>query len=94
MRRRVVAGRPLRFSHDDRRLTRRDGRYPREPDVVARCATPRGARRYCDALKDRGILAKDTHNHTIRISPPLVITRDEVDWVLERFNDVLTAAGI
>lgn len=53
-----------------------------------------GARRYCDALKDRGILAKDTHNHTIRISPPLVITRDEVDWALERFDDVLTAAGI
>lgn len=53
-----------------------------------------GARRYCDALKDRGILAKDTHNHTIRISPPLVITRDEVDWALERFNEVLTAAGI
>ncbi len=52
-----------------------------------------GARRYCDALKERGILAKDTHNHTIRISPPLVITRDDVDWALERFSDVLTAAG-
>ena len=34
-----------------------------------------GARRYCEALKRRGILCKETHDHTIRISPPLVITR-------------------
>jgi ornithine--oxo-acid transaminase len=49
-----------------------------------------GARRYCDALKDQGILCKDTHEHSIRIAPPLVITRNEVDWVLERFAKVLT----
>ncbi|MEM7505284.1 MAG: ornithine--oxo-acid transaminase [Pseudomonadota bacterium] len=49
-----------------------------------------GARKYCDALKDRGILAKDTHEHSIRIAPPLVITRDQVDWALERFHEVLT----
>jgi len=30
-----------------------------------------------------GILAKDTHKHTIRIGPPLVITSDQVDWALE-----------
>lgn len=41
-------------------------------------------------LKQRGILAKDTHHNTIRISPPLVITRDEVDWALEQFESVLT----
>src|SRR5256886_3437263 len=35
-----------------------------------------GARRYCQALQARGILAKDTHGHTIRIAPPLVISRD------------------
>jgi len=52
-----------------------------------------GARRYCDALKDRGILAKDTHAHSIRIAPPLVITRDQVDWALERFGKVLTELG-
>ena len=49
-----------------------------------------GARRYCEALKERGVLAKDTHEHSIRIAPPLVITADEVDWALERFEAVLT----
>jgi ornithine--oxo-acid transaminase len=49
-----------------------------------------GARRYCDALKENGILCKDTHEHSIRIAPPLVITRNEVDWALERFSKVLT----
>ncbi|MBR1202096.1 MULTISPECIES: ornithine--oxo-acid transaminase [unclassified Bradyrhizobium] len=49
-----------------------------------------GARRYCSALQARGILAKDTHEHTIRIAPPLVITADQVDWALERIASVLT----
>jgi ornithine--oxo-acid transaminase len=48
-----------------------------------------GARRYCDALKDRGILAKDTHGHTIRLAPPLIITRDQVDWAVEKIGNVL-----
>lgn len=49
-----------------------------------------GAYPIIHALKKRGILAKDTHHNTIRISPPLVITRDEVDWALEQFENVLT----
>ena len=49
-----------------------------------------GARRYCTALKERGILCKDTHEHSIRIAPPLVITREQVDWTLDRFAKVLT----
>jgi ornithine--oxo-acid transaminase len=49
-----------------------------------------GARRYCTALKERGILCKDTHEHSIRIAPPLVITRSQVDWTLDRFAKVLT----
>ncbi len=52
-----------------------------------------GARRYCEALRARGVLAKDTHDHTIRIAPPLVITREQVDWALERFDAVLTGAA-
>jgi ornithine--oxo-acid transaminase len=48
-----------------------------------------GARRICEALRARGVLAKDTHGHTIRIAPPLVITRDEVDWALEQIEPVL-----
>lgn len=48
-----------------------------------------GARQFCYALKDAGLLAKDTHVDTIRLAPPLVITRDQVDWALERIDTVL-----
>lgn len=48
------------------------------------------ARRYCEALQSKGILAKDTHEQTIRIAPPLVITSDQVDWALERLATTLT----
>jgi ornithine--oxo-acid transaminase len=47
-----------------------------------------GARPYCLALKERGMLCKDTHTHTIRLAPPLVITREEVDWALEQIAAV------
>ncbi len=47
-----------------------------------------GARRYCTALKHRGILCKDTREHTIRISPPLVITRQDIDKALSKFAAV------
>jgi ornithine--oxo-acid transaminase len=49
-----------------------------------------GARKYCYALKDRGLLAKDTHGHTIRIAPPLVVEKAEIDWALGEFDQVLT----
>jgi len=48
------------------------------------------ARTFCEALRERGILAKDTHDRTIRVAPPLVITRDQVDWAVEQFEVVLT----
>lgn len=51
-----------------------------------------GARQYCYALKDAGLLAKDTHVDTIRLAPPLVITRDQVDWALEKIEAVLAKA--
>lgn len=43
-----------------------------------------GARRFCEALRDKGLLCKETHVHTIRFAPPLCITREELDWALER----------
>jgi len=49
-----------------------------------------GARRYCDALRRRGVLCKDTHDHTIRVSPPLVINRGEIDWALVQFDAALS----
>jgi len=48
-----------------------------------------GARIFCEQLKELGILCKDTHLHTIRISPPLVIKKEEIDWALERFAKVI-----
>jgi ornithine--oxo-acid transaminase len=53
-----------------------------------------GARQYCERLKESGILCKDTHNDIIRISPPLVIRKDEIDWALERFDAVLTDSAL
>lgn len=49
-----------------------------------------GARRFCEALKEKGILAKETHQHVIRFAPPLIISRNDVDWALERIHQVLT----
>ncbi|MCC6148406.1 MAG: ornithine--oxo-acid transaminase [Anaerolineaceae bacterium] len=49
----------------------------------------RGARRFCEALKNNGILAKETHDHIIRFAPPLVIDRNTIDWALERIRPVL-----
>jgi len=48
-----------------------------------------GARRYCERLREAGLLAKDTHEHTIRLAPPLIITADEVDWASEVFAHAL-----
>jgi ornithine--oxo-acid transaminase len=48
-----------------------------------------GARRFCEALKTEGVLCKETHEHVIRVAPPLVITREELDWALDRIEKVL-----
>ena len=50
-----------------------------------------GARRYCQALQRLGVLAKETHEHTIRIAPPLVISDGEVDWAVEQFGRALAS---
>ena len=49
-----------------------------------------GARKYCETLMARGVLCKETHEHVIRFAPPLIITREEIDWALERIVPVLT----
>ncbi len=48
-----------------------------------------GARRFCEALQARGILAKETHEHVIRIAPPLIIDKETIDWAIPRIRDVL-----
>jgi ornithine--oxo-acid transaminase len=47
------------------------------------------ARPYCEALKEEGILCKETHDYVIRIAPPLTITREEIDWAFERIRKVV-----
>lgn len=46
------------------------------------------ARPFTEALKDAGLLCKETHVHTIRFAPPLVITKEEIDWAIERIKNV------
>ncbi|HEY8614940.1 ornithine--oxo-acid transaminase [Phenylobacterium sp.] len=48
-----------------------------------------GARRVCEALQARGLLAKETHDHTIRIAPPLILTEAQSDWIADQFDAVL-----
>jgi ornithine--oxo-acid transaminase len=48
-----------------------------------------GARQYVKKLQKLGLLCKETHDHTIRIAPPLVITADEADWAVDRFAEAL-----
>jgi len=47
------------------------------------------ARRFAEALKDEGLLCKETHENVIRFAPPLIITREDLDWALERIERVL-----
>ncbi len=47
------------------------------------------ARPYCEALKEQGVLCKETHDHVIRIAPPLTISRDEIDWAFSRIRKVI-----
>lgn len=49
----------------------------------------RGARRFCEALQARGILAKETHENVIRFAPPLIIDKETIDWALPHIREVL-----
>lgn len=48
-----------------------------------------GARKFCEALMDKGILCKETHEHTIRLAPPLVIKKEELDYCVQKLKEVL-----
>ena len=48
-----------------------------------------GARRFCEAMQEKGILAKETHDNVIRFAPPLVIEKSTIDWALPIIRDVL-----
>ncbi len=53
--------------------------------------TAGGARRFCEALQAEGILCKETHQHVIRLAPPLIIQRGNIDWALEKIARVLNS---
>jgi len=53
-----------------------------------------GARIYCEALQGRGVLCKETHEHVIRIAPPLMISRQDLDYGLDRIVAVLSAETV
>lgn len=48
------------------------------------------ARPYCEALKETGLLCKETHDTVIRFAPPLIITKEEIDWAIEKIKNVLS----
>ena len=48
-----------------------------------------GARKYCEKLRERGLLCKETHEHIIRFAPPLVITKEQVEWAVEKISNVI-----
>lgn len=54
----------------------------------------RAARPYAEALRDRGILCKETHKTVLRFAPPLVITREEIDWAVEQIEAVFMAEKV
>ena len=47
------------------------------------------ARKYCEALLERGVLAKDTHAQVVRLAPPLIVERSELDWLVDQLRSVL-----
>ena len=49
----------------------------------------KGARRFCEAMQQKGILAKETHDNVIRFAPPLVIDKETIDWALPSIREVL-----
>ncbi len=53
-----------------------------DPDIAS-------AREVCERLQAKGVLSKETHRIVVRLAPPLVIARDDLDWALDRFEDVL-----
>ena len=52
------------------------------------------ARPFCEALQDRGILAKETHEQVIRFAPPLVIEQETLEWALPQIAEVVQGVGV
>lgn len=79
-----MLGRLARIESDHIKEVRGKGLF-----IAVELNTP--ARPFCEALRDRGILCKETHINVIRFAPPLVIHKQDVDWAIEHIEAVLTA---
>lgn len=79
-----MLGRLARIESDHIKEVRGKGLF-----IAVELNTP--ARPFCEALRDRGILCKETHVNVIRFAPPLVIHKQDVDWAIEHIEAVLTA---
>ena len=53
-----------------------------DPEIVS-------AREICERLQEKGVLSKETHETVVRFAPPLVITKEEIDWALTQLRDVI-----
>ncbi|WP_128893974.1 ornithine--oxo-acid transaminase [Longirhabdus pacifica] len=71
-----------KINHDDIKEVRGKGLF-----IGVEMHTP--ARPYCEQLKQKGLLCKETHENTIRFAPPLTITKEEIDWALQHIKQVL-----
>jgi ornithine--oxo-acid transaminase len=49
-----------------------------------------GARQHCEKLQKLGLLCKETHGNIIRFAPPLIITKEQIDWALEKIGEVIS----
>lgn len=47
-------------------------------------------RPYCEQLKELGLLCKETHDTVIRFAPPLIISKEDLDWAIEKVKQVFT----
>jgi ornithine--oxo-acid transaminase len=52
------------------------------------------ARPFCEALQERGILAKETHEQVIRFAPPLTVEQETLEWALSEISEVVQGVGV
>ncbi len=79
------------FLDELRRLSHPDIIEVRGRGLLAGIELQVPARVYCERLLELGMLCKETHDHVIRIAPPLVVERDELDWALARLRTAFSA---
>lgn len=78
------------FANELRKIDNKDFKEVRARGMFIGVEFNHAVRGYCEELKEAGILCKETHDNTIRFAPPLVISKEDLDWALERIHKVLS----